>query len=82
MAKYKIVFHWTDGTTTEDDNYGQYYDSFESADANGLQGLSDAKLGGQIFEMSNPGDYPYHEEDYADDDYEVVEVDESGNEIE
>ena len=25
MAKYKIIYHWTDGTEDEDDNYGEYY---------------------------------------------------------
>ena len=76
MAKYKIIYHWTDGTKDEDDNYVDYYDSEEEANEAGLYGLSCAKQGGEILEMSNPGDYPFHESDYEDDSFEVVEIDE------
>lgn len=75
MAKYKIIYHWTDGSEDEDDNYGIFYDSEEEADAAGLYGLSCAKLGGEILEMSNPGDYPFDESDYKNDSFEVVKVD-------
>ena len=76
MAKYKVVYHWPDGTESEDDNYGDYYDSEEQADEEGLYGLSCAKQGGEIMEMSNPGDYPYYESDYDDADYDVVAIEE------
>ena len=74
MAKYKIIYHWTDGTDDEDDNYGEYYNSEEEAEEAGEYGLSCCKLGGQIFEMSNPGDYPFNESDYENDTFEIVEV--------
>ncbi|MBQ6213448.1 MAG: hypothetical protein IJJ57_11220 [Ruminococcus sp.] len=74
MAKYKIIYHWTDGTEDEDDNYGEYWDSEAEANEAGLYGLSCAKQGGMILEMSNPGDYPFDESDYEDDWFEVVEI--------
>ena len=74
MSKYKIIYHWTDGTVDEDDNYGQYWSSESEADEAGLYGLSCAKQGGKILEMSNPGDYPFDESDYEDDWFEIVEV--------
>ena len=50
-------------------------DSEEEAEYAGNYGLSCAKQGGEILEMSNPGDYPYDESDYEDDSFEVEEVD-------
>ena len=44
MAKYKIIYHWSDGSEDEDDNYGEYYSSEEEANEAGLYGLSCAKL--------------------------------------
>lgn len=74
MSKYKVIYHWSDGAVEEDDNYGQYWSSEDEADEAGLYGLSCAKQGGAILEMSNPGDYPFNESDYEDDWFEVVEV--------
>jgi hypothetical protein len=31
MANYKVIYHWTDGTEDEDDNYGEFYESEEAA---------------------------------------------------
>ena len=75
MAKYKIIYHNSDGTIDEDDNYGDFYSSWEEADEAGLYGLSCAMQGGEILEMSNPGDYQFDKSDYDNDTYEVVEVD-------
>lgn len=71
---YKLIFHWSDGTTDEDDNFGEFYETEEEADYAGQEGLSDARFGGEIFEMSNPGDYPFDPSNYDDDTYEIVEV--------
>ena len=75
MSKYMVIYHYADGTDEEDDNYGAYWDSEEDAKEAGLYGLSCYKLGGEILEMSNPGDYPFDESDYIYNDFEVVEVD-------
>ncbi len=75
MARYKIIYHWTNGTETEDDNYGDYYSSKREAQEAGEYGLGCAVTGGEILEMSNPGDYPFDESDYEDDTFEIVKVD-------
>ncbi|MBR5677404.1 MAG: hypothetical protein IKX20_04625 [Paludibacteraceae bacterium] len=75
MGKYQIVFHWTDGTDEVDDNDGAYYDSEEEAEETALYYLSCCKQGAETLEMSNPGDYPYNEEDFEDDEFDVEEVD-------
>ena len=75
MAKYMIIYHYSDGTSEEDDNYGDFYSSWEEADQEGLYGLSCMELGGEILEMSNPGDYPFDKSDYEGNTYEIVEVD-------
>lgn len=74
MTKYKLLFHYSDGTDEEDDNDGRYYDTEEQADAAGLDGLSAYHLGGEILEMSNPGDYPYDEDAADEDTFEILEV--------
>lgn len=75
MAKYKIIYHWTNGSESEDDNYEEYYSSESDAEEAALYGLSCAREGGKILEMSNPGDYPYDESDYENDSFEIIEVD-------
>lgn len=74
MAKYKIIYNWSDGSNDEDDNYGAFYESEEAAEEAAIYGLSCAKQGGEILEMSNPGDYPFNEGDYEEDDFEIVKV--------
>lgn len=74
MAKYKIVYHWSDGSSDEDDNDGDYYDSESEAESAGEYGLGCRRQGAEILEMSNPGDYPLEEEDFEDDYFEVEEV--------
>lgn len=76
MGKYKVIYFYSSGDTDEDDNYGEYYSSEAEANDAGEYGLSCKKLGGEILEMSNPGDYPFNESDYEDDTFEVVLVEE------
>ena len=75
IAKYKIIYYWTDGSEEEDDNYGEYYSSEEEANEAGLYELGCAIQGGEILAMSNPGDYPFDDKDYEDDSFEVMKVD-------
>ena len=70
MAKYKIILHYSDGTSEEEDDI---FDSEQSAAdyANYLIGC--AQTGAEILHMSNPGDYSL--DDYEEPEYEVVEID-------
>lgn len=40
MPKYKVIYHSADGPDFEDDNYGQFYDSYSEADNAGLYDIS------------------------------------------
>jgi len=66
MAKYKILF---DGE--EED---EIFDTYKAADEYALYLISCYHTGGEILEMSNPGDYPYDPNDEPD--VEIVEIDE------
>ncbi len=61
--------HFPDGTSEEDDSV---FDTTEAADEYGLYMCSCYKEGGEILNMSNPGDYPLDEDDEMD--YEIVEI--------
>lgn len=63
MAKYKIIFNG--------EEQDEVFDTYEEADAYALFLASCYHTGGEILEMSNPGDYPYDPEDEPD--YEIIE---------
>lgn len=69
MAKYQVEMHYSDGTTELDD---EIFDTEQEAEEHGLYLCSCYSLGGEILNMSNPGDYPLDEDD--DVDFEVIEV--------
>ncbi len=64
MAKYKIIF----GGEEAD----EVFNSYKEADEYALYLVSCYHTGGKIFEMCNPGDYPYDPDDEPE--YEIVEV--------
>ena len=65
---YKVVMKYPDGTTEEDD---EVFDSEADADEHGLYMVSCYRSGGEILNLSNPGDYPLSDEEA---DYELIEV--------
>lgn len=69
MARYQVEMQFSDGTTELDD---EIFDSEQEAYEHGLYLCSCYSLGGEILNMSNPGDYPLDEGD--DVDFEVIEV--------
>ena len=66
MSKYKVIF--------ENDERDEVFDTYEEADEYALYLTSCYHTGGEILEMSNPGDYPYDPDDEPE--YEIIEVDE------
>jgi hypothetical protein len=74
MKMFKVIFHFTDGSTDEDDNYGSYYSSEEEARDQAEYGIDCRESGAHDLEMSNPGDYPFDPDDFGNDTYEIVEV--------
>ena len=70
-TKYKVVMNYSDGTSEEDD---EIFDTESAAEEYGIYFCSCYHQGGEILNLSNPGDYPLDEDD--DVDFEVIEVDE------
>ena len=68
MTNYKIVF--------EGDEQDEVFATYEEAEQYAQYLVSCYHTGGEILEMSNPGDYEYDEENYEDPEYEVVQIEE------
>ena len=66
--KFKVVIKYPDGTSEDED---ELFDSAEAANEAGLYAVSCYSRGGEVLNMSNPGDYPL---DNKTADYDVVEV--------
>lgn len=66
MANYKVIFNG--------DEQDEVFSTYEEADEYALYLVSCYHTGGEILEMSNPGDYPYDPSDEPD--YEIIETDE------
>ena len=64
-TKFKVILHYSDGS---DEEMEELYDTKRAAEEAGLYAMSCYRLGGEILHESNPGDYPYDEDD------ELVEV--------
>lgn len=64
MAKYKIIF--------EGEEEDEIFDTYKEAEEYALYLISCYHEGGEIMELSNPGDYPYDPDDEPE--YEIVEV--------
>ena len=71
MANYKIIF--------EDDEQDEVFSSYGEAQEYALYLVSCYHTGGEILEMSNPGDYPYDPD--IEPEYEIVETDEPIEEL-
>lgn len=67
MEKYKIIF--------EGEEEDEVFDSYEEAEEYALYLVSCYHTGEEILEMSNPGDYPYDQDDEPE--YEIVEIDDA-----
>lgn len=69
MAKFKV--YWP-----EDDEYEDpVFDSYEEAEEMAVYCQGCSRLGAEMFHLSNPGDYPYDEDEFEPPEYEIVEVD-------
>ncbi len=68
MAKYQVEMLYSYGTTELDD---EVFTNRRDAEEHGLYLCSCYKTGGEILNLSNPGDYPFLEDDV---DFEVVQI--------
>lgn len=72
MTKYKIVMHYSNGESEEDDDI---FEDEESAEEYGNYLVGCSSLGAEILNLSNPGDYPLEEADEAD--FDIIEVEDN-----
>lgn len=68
---FKVVLKFSDGSVEEDD---EILETEQEANEYGQQQVSSYQAGGEVLNLSNPGDYPLSDDD--DVDFEVVAVDE------
>ena len=69
MKKYKAKIIFEDGEIMEIDGV---FDTETEAEEYALESISEYRLGCEILNMSNPGDYPLDEEE--DVEFEVIEI--------
>lgn len=67
-SKFKVVMKYPDGTSEDED---ELFDTQEEANETGMYAVSCYAQGGEVLNMSNPGDYPL---DDGVADFEVIEV--------
>ena len=72
MSKYAVTIHFPDG---DHDLYGERFSSYREAQEAALEAIGAWNTGSEILNMSNPGDYPYDENDMDDVDFDIDEVD-------
>lgn len=72
MPKYKVLMIYPDGNEILEPDL---FDSEEEAEEHGCYLVGCYRSGSETLNMSNPGDYPYDEDDFDDANYEVIEVD-------
>ena len=70
MSKFRVVINFSDGDTEELDDL---FDSYEDAEQEALEYISNWHAGGEVLELSNPGDYPYEPDNEPD--YDIFEED-------
>ena len=76
MAKYKFVLYFPNGNEFDSTDDGLIFDDEESAQESALYHIGCYYEGGEILNLSNPGDYDYDPNEEAD--YEVFEIEEQG----
>ena len=77
MPKFRVVINYQNGDT---DKLDELFDSYEDAEYEALEYISNWHAGGEILELSSPGDYPYDSDDAPD--YDIFEEDEEDEEDE
>ena len=70
MPKYKVIMHYSNGISEEEEDI---FDTEDDAEEYALYLISCGKEGAEIINLSNPGDYDL--DDYDEPDFEIVEFD-------
>ena len=70
MPKYKVIMHYSNGISEEEEDI---FDTEDDAEEYALYLISCGKEGAEILNLSNPGDYDL--DDYDEPVFEIVEFD-------
>ena len=70
MPKYRVILHYSDGTSEMED---EIFETEKAAEDHGSYMCACTEQGAEDLYNSNPGDYPL--EDAVSADYKVIEVD-------
>ena len=70
MPKYKVIMHYSNGISEEEEDI---FDTEDDAEEYVFYLFSCGKEGAEILNLSNPGDYDL--DDYDEPDFEIVEFD-------
>lgn len=70
MSKFKI--RWTEDGEEED----EVFDSYDAANETAIYYQGCASEGAETLNLSNPGDYPYAEDEFESPEYEIIEIEE------
>ncbi len=75
MAKYAYKITLGNGDIIRSyKDYDEVYDTPEEAEDEGYEALSNLEVGDEILNMSNPGDYPFNEDNYDEASVKVIKV--------
>lgn len=73
MTKFKIIMHYPDGVDEEQD---ELFDTESEAINYAGYLVGCCRTGAETLFMSNPGDYPYDEDEFEEPDYSIIEISE------
>ena len=73
MARYKYILYFGNGDQLDSESHGEVFNSYEDAQDAALKAIGNYRLGGEMLNLSNPGDYEYDEDENID--YDIVEID-------
>ncbi len=71
--KYWFTVDFSDGSSSTNTNEGHGYDTYEEAEEEAVEWISNYHVGNEICHMSNPWDWPLDEDEIE---YSIIEDDE------
>lgn len=74
MIKYGFILYFPYGDEIDSQDEGYLYDTEEEAQEAATEWISNYKQGGEILNLSNPGDYPYEPEVWSQIETSIYEI--------
>ena len=61
--KYWFTLEFADGSSEDETNEGHGYDTYEEAEEEAIEWISNYHAGNEVLNLSDPGDWPLDEEE-------------------